>query len=227
LPPKIIYQDENLLALDKPAGVSVQELGDWLAVAHPGCQLAHRLDKDTTGLILVAKNQPTRDYLKQLFQTGGIKKTYLALVYGKVKNDSGAIDWPIGRSRKDPRKRIAGKGATGKLREALTEYQVKEKFPSYTLLEARPRTGRTHQIRVHLKALGYPIVADQLYAPTSMLEKSAALLIARQALHAARLEFVAPSGQSLKLESPLPSDFAATLAGLRHQNEHARLKPRL
>jgi 23S rRNA pseudouridine1911/1915/1917 synthase len=213
---RIIYEDTEVLALDKPAGLDVVALGEWLAARYPGARLAHRLDKDTSGVILAAKSEKIYEtYLKPLFQNHEIKKTYLALVYGTPKNESGVIDLPIGRSRQDPRKRIAGKGATGKLREAVTEYEVKEKLGDYSLLEARPRSGRTHQIRAHLKALGYPIVADALYAPASMLEQSKALPIKRQALHAASLELVLPSGQRIKLEAPLSPDFLALLAALR------------
>jgi 23S rRNA pseudouridine1911/1915/1917 synthase len=246
LDPKIIYEDDDLLAINKPAGFEVTAIADWLVKKYPTARLAHRLDKDTSGVLLMAKNEKVYEYLKNLFQTREIKKKYLALVYGAPhsaeasRGDWHTINLPIGRSRKDPRKRIAlpagrqgVKGVGNKWREAVTEYRVLEKFnctevePRYfTLLEVRPRTGRTHQIRVHFKALGYPIVADQLYAPASRLKQSASLPIARQALHAASLELVlparhasqdavGPTGRRIKLEANLPTDFTAALAELR------------
>lgn len=220
--PTIIYEADHLLAINKPAGMEVLEVGEWARAIYPEARLAHRLDRDTTGVLLIAKDEVAYESLKNLFQTRAIQKKYLALVYGQPKNDEGVIDWPIGRSRRDPRRRLAlpverhqAKGVGNKWREALTEYRVLEKFPSYSLLEASPHTGRTHQIRVHLKALGYPIVADRLYAPASLLVGSAALPIERQALHATSLEFILPDGQLLKLTAELPPDFAATLAALR------------
>ena len=215
LEPTIIYEDEDVLAINKSAGIEVVGIAEWATKKYPKAKLAHRLDKDTTGVLLIAKNEKVYEYLKNLFQNHEIKKKYLALVYGKVKNGEGIIDLSIGRSHKDPRKRIAGKGATSKLREAVTEYRVLEKFGKYTLIEARPKTGRTHQIRVHFKALGYPIVADQLYAPASMLKQSANLPIARQALHAASLELVLPPGIKKEFKAGLPSDFRLTLDELR------------
>jgi 23S rRNA pseudouridine1911/1915/1917 synthase len=212
---KIIYEDADVLAIDKPVGFDVVAVGEWATKKYPEAKLAHRLDKDTTGVLLIAKNEKVYEYLKNLFQNHEIKKKYLALVYGNIKNETGIINFPIGRSRKDPRKRIAGKGATSKLREAVTEYQVLERLPGYTLVEARPKTGRTHQIRAHFKALGYPIVADQLYAPESMLEQSAKLPIARQALHAAGLELALPSGTKKEFKAEIPADLVAVLANLR------------
>ncbi len=207
---------------------------------YPQFILAHRLDKDTTGVLLIAKTEKSYEFLKAQFQNREIKKKYLALIYGQPKNDSGTIDLPIGRSRKDPRKRIAGKGATGKLREAVTDWRVLERFSplplvpprrrgktagefkvlsfgedlggvGFSLIEARPQTGRTHQIRVHFKAIGYPIVCDALYATG----KVCPLPLTRQALHAASLELTLPSGTRAKLEAALPEDFETTLANLR------------
>lgn len=220
--PKIIYEDNDVLAIDKPAGMDVVAVGEWATKKYPEAKLAHRLDKDTTGVLLIAKNEKVYEYLKQQFQERKVQKKYLALVYGKIKDDEGVINLSIGRSRKDPRKRIAGKGATSKLREAVTEYKVLSRFAKasqdeigFTYLEAWPRTGRTHQIRVHFKALGYPLVADQLYTPASMLARSANLPIKRQALHAASLELILPSGVKKELKAELPEDFEATLANLR------------
>lgn len=208
--PKIIYEDPDLLALDKPAGVDVVMIAEWLTKKYPGAQLAHRLDKDTTGVLLVAKNQSSLDYLKHLFQTRQIKKTYLALVYG-LAPERGTIDRAIGRSRKDPRRRIAGRGASGKLREALTYYQRLENLGDYSWVEIKPQTGRTHQIRVHFKAINHPVVCDELYASG----KTCPAPLARQALHASRVEFQASNGQVIKLEAPLPADLLATLDNLR------------
>lgn len=218
--PTIIYEDNDVLVLNKPAGIDVVAVTEWLATRSASwrttARLAHRLDKDTSGVLLVAKNEAVYEYLKNLFQTRQVQKKYLALVYGRVKNETGIIDLPIGRSRKDPRKRIAGKGATSKLREAVTEWRVVERFPTecaklnfaqnYTLLEVSPKTGRTHQIRVHLKALGYPIVGDQLYAPESLLATLPQL--SRQALHAESLALVLPSGIKKEFQAPLPEDLA-------------------
>lgn len=212
LEPAIIYEDKDVLVLDKPAGLDVVAVAAWLQSKYPEAQLAHRLDKDTSGVLLVAKTEKVYEYLKNLFQTRQVQKKYLALVYGLVKNEHGLIALPIGRSRKDPRKRLAGKGATSKLREALTEYVVKEKFSHHTLLEVSPKTGRTHQIRVHLKALGYPILGDQLYAPASLLATSPQL--PRQALHAASLTLKLPSGQTKEFNAALPEDFSTVLASL-------------
>lgn len=216
--PELLYEDEDVLAINKPAGVRVDQITEWLLTEYSKGRLAHRLDKDTTGVLLLAKSESSYEYLKNLFQTRQIKKTYWALVYGEFKKEEGSIDWPIGRSRKDPRRRIAlppekhhEKSVGNKWREALTKYKVLEKFGSYTLAEVSPKTGRTHQVRVHLKALGYPIVCDALYASGKICPDG----LNRQALHAKKLEFVTKSGQALELEADLPEDFKKALIGLR------------
>lgn len=212
-----LYEDTDLLVIDKPAGLEMAELQ-----ADPKYQfLAHRLDKDTSGVLLVAKSEAVKEFLQQQFKERQVKKTYLALVYGEVTLPLGrkelVIDYPIGRSRNDPRKRVARVKSSGKEREALTKISIKEKFTGYTLLEARPETGRTHQIRVHLKAIHHPVVCDHLYAEGkacpigSVADKG----LNRQGLHAARLEFTLPSGQPMIIEAPIPSDFKQTIAFLR------------
>ncbi|MBI2100157.1 MAG: RluA family pseudouridine synthase [Candidatus Vogelbacteria bacterium] len=203
--PTIIYEDEDVLALNKPAGLTVVELAE----KYPQVTLAHRLDKETSGVILAAKNETALEYLRQLFRTGGIKKKYLALVYGHPPG--GTIDLSIGRSRKDPRRRIAGKGATGKLREAVTEYRVLEELGKYSLLEVKPKTGRTHQIRVHFKALGYPIACDGLYAPGRACPPP----LGRQALHAESVEFIDQTGKKRLFRAVLPPDFQEALDNIR------------
>ena len=183
-------------------------------IYRPG--IVHRLDKDTTGAIVVAKNQKTFEFLKKQFQNRTVVKKYLAVVYGSVKNDKGSIDRPIGRSRSDFRKWSATRGARGEMREAVTEYKVLKRFKdakgdSFTLLEVSPKTGRTHQIRVHLKAINYPLVGDKLYGGA----RPAALGFKRAALHAASVSFGASLGKKITAEAPLPPDFESALAAAK------------
>jgi 23S rRNA pseudouridine1911/1915/1917 synthase len=222
---KIIYEDENVLAINKPAGIVVhgemESVADWIVRKYPEIKnvgddperpgIVHRLDKDTSGVLLIAKNQKSFEWLKSQFQDRKIKKTYLALVSGKLKADSGLIDLPIGRS-KTPLKRLASQKARGKLREAITEYKVVKKFDNYTLLEAFPKTGRTHQIRVHFKAIGHPVVGDKLYGnPEEKLN--------RQFLHAQSLELNLQDGSRIKLEADLPEDLKNFLNMLNYEHD--------
>ncbi len=207
-PPLVIYEDNDLLALDKPAGISVLELQSRL----PQATLVHRLDRGTSGLILAAKHPAAREYLRELFRARRIEKTYLALVCGVVRRDEALIDLPIGRSAKDPRRRVASAKAFGRLRSARTHFRVLERFSGLTLLEVKPETGRTHQIRVHLKAFGYPIAGDELYGAPGVAPG-----MRRLALHAARLVFPNRRGETTRLAAPLPEDFAHALALLREK----------
>ncbi len=201
---EIIYEDKNIVALNKPAGVNF----DWALGERPELLPVHRLDKDTSGIILFAKNEKTQEYLRELFQNHKIKKTYRALVVGNVKNNSGIIDLPIGRSKKTPLKRVAIGEQRGKIREAVTEYKVIKKFGGYTFLEAYPKTGRTHQIRSHFSAIGFPVACDKLYGGKN--PKCPAGL-ARQFLHAYAIEFNLQNGSRLRLEADLPEDLKKTL----------------
>ncbi len=207
----IIYEDEDFVALNKPAGVNF----DWARDARPDLIPAHRLDKDTSGIILFAKNQTIYEKFKVLFQTRQIQKTYVTLVVGLVKNNSGVIDLPIGRSKKTPLKRVAIGAQRGKIREAVTDYKVLKRFDlsnrKFTLLEAYPKTGRTHQIRSHLAAIGYPVVCDKLYAGKKFVCPGN---LSRQFLHAKSLEFDPPNGGRLMLEADLPEDLENTLNSL-------------
>lgn len=217
LKPKIIFEDDNLLVIDKPAGIASDRsyttkegtVVDFLMskLGNNGLErsgLAHRLDKDTSGILLVAKTPEWFTYLKKAFKAHEIKKTYTALVSGALTPDTGRIDIPLQRDMVDRTKfRPAKKGRT-----ATTNYQVVKKLAAYTLINAMPITGRTHQIRVHLAAIGHPIVADAVYG-----RKNPGL--GRQFLHAAQIEFADPSGRPLKFTSELPSDLTNFLDGAR------------
>jgi len=223
----IIYEDNDILVLNKAPGILVHgenSIVDWLVKKYPNIKsvgedperpgIVHRLDKDTSGILLIAKNQKSFEYLKEQFKNRKIKKTYLVLVYGKLKTESGLIDLAIGKSKKDFRKKTclpAGRAtqkAIGKIREAVTEYKVLKRFNNFTLVEAYPKTGRTHQIRVHLKAIGHPVVCDKLYGSK---KQKCPLGLNRHFLHASSLEFNLPSGGRIKLEADLPQDLQNTL----------------
>ena|SRR3989344_3617321 len=217
----ILYEDKEILVVNKPAGLLVHPAGkskektlvDFLLKKYPEIKnvgdpsaggltrpgIVHRLDKETSGVLIVAKTQRAFDFLKKQFQDRSIKKKYLALVWGKIKRERGMIDSPIGRSRNDARRRLSGHRADGKLREALTEYKVLKRGEKMTLLEVYPRTGRTHQIRVHLAGIGHPVVGDKLYAPQ---RKD----FSRLALHAVSIKLKNLTGKEIKIEAPIPSD---------------------
>ncbi len=218
----ILFEDADLLAVNKPAGMMVhpapghrsttlvnailahcRDLSGIGGVLRPG--IVHRLDRDTSGVIVVAKNDAAHNALARQLKDRSVEKTYLALVQGTPRPAEGVIDAPIAR---DPRNRQRMAVVEGG-REAVTSYRVVERFRGMSLLEVRPRTGRTHQIRVHLAAIGHPIVGDRTYGRPSAL-------IARQSLHARRIAFAHPrSGERMEIEAPLPRDLRDVLARLR------------
>ncbi|MBA7622693.1 Ribosomal large subunit pseudouridine synthase D [subsurface metagenome] len=218
IPLNIIYEDDDLLVVDKPAGLAVHpapgqpghtlvnailshfpHLADISDSLRPG--VVHRLDKDTSGVMLVAKNRAAQANLISQFKSRSIVKAYLVLVRGKLTPERGIIEAAIGR---DPRNRKRMAVVTlGK--EARTEYQVIKYTGNYTLLEVMPETGRTHQIRVHLSAIGYPVVGDMVYGVRSPH-------LSRQFLHACRLGFKLPStGEYVEFKSELPPDLEQAL----------------
>jgi 23S rRNA pseudouridine1911/1915/1917 synthase len=216
---EVVHEDEDVLVLNKPAGLVVHPgSGNWAgtmlnALLHhvpnqdqlARAGIVHRLDKDTSGLLVVAKHEPAQLSLVRQLQAHTVKRTYLALARGVVAA-GGSIDAPIGRHPKH-RTRMAVV-ASGK--PAVTHYRVRKRFAAHTLLECDLETGRTHQIRVHLASIGHPIEGDPVYAGRG--ER----LLPRQALHAWKLEFVHPrSGKSMRFEAPLPDDFRALLESLR------------
>lgn len=214
---KILYEDKYILAVDKPSGILVDEVLEKF----PGAILAHRLDKETSGVLLLAKNEKAHEFLKQQFSAPAlelktksgladrqarIKKTYIAIVSGWVKNERGVVNKPIGRSPRDFRRYSAGRGARGEMRAAETFYKVSKRFEQgankFTILEVRPKTGRTHQIRVHMKYLNHPVACDSLYNPKGACPKG----LKRLALHALSIEFKNMKGESVKIESPVPKE---------------------
>ena len=230
IPLTILYEDETILVVDKPAGLVVHPgSGNWQgtmlnALLHHAPQLAgipragivHRLDKDTSGLLVVAKTLEAQTDLVRQLQARTVKRCYLALVFGKVAQ-GGMVDAPVGRHPVQRTKMAVVAGG----RPARTHYQVKERFASTTLLECTLETGRTHQIRVHMTEVKHPLVGDPAYGPRT---QRAALLMdfPRQALHAWRLAIVHPlSGEEMEWESPIPADFSNLLAALRLQENPA------
>ncbi|MCC6465716.1 MAG: RluA family pseudouridine synthase [Planctomycetes bacterium] len=238
IPLEILFEDECLIVLNKPAALPVHPpkagRGGTLANAllhhfgkvsqagtlRPG--IVHRLDADTGGVIVCAKDESTHFKLGEQFQQRTVEKTYLALVRGTVRKDKGEINKPIGRHPDHYEMQRVHKDG----KPAVTEYEVLERFPGFTYLRITPKTGRTHQIRVHLSAVGHPIVGDRLYNHDNGLTLSEvqgvpalpgeAPLIARQALHAARLAFDHPrDSRRLSFEAPLPADLERALAALR------------
>ena len=250
---KILFEDKNVMVIDKPAGIAVhadarttkkditvadlilaydkklEKVGEPMTIEYKGEQMkikrpgiVHRLDRETSGALLVAKNQKTFLILKEQFQNHTIKKNYKAFVYGHVSDPKaslltgkrGLINAPIGRSPVDIRMWTAGRGAREPVREAVTEYIVLNRFTEkkgggldqknkFSYIEAYPKTGRTHQIRVHMRYINHPIVSDPLYRGSNEL----ALGMKRLALHAHSITFRLPGGELKTVEAPLPLDF--------------------
>lgn len=228
---QIIYEDEDIIAVNKPAGISVHPdlhhlegtLIQEILVQFPEIKnvgddpnrpgVVHRLDKDTSGVIVIARNQDAFLFLKKQFHDRQVAKEYLVLVVGKMKEKHGTIALPIGRSKNDPTKRVAKGLMRGTVREACTNYEVMEYFgDDFTFIRALPKTGRTHQIRVHFKAIGHPIVCDKLYAGKRYV---CPFGLERHFLHASSLELLLPSGSTMRLEADMPPDLEAVLKGLR------------
>jgi len=221
IPLTIIYEDEEILVIDKPAGLTVHpapghpshtlvnailahcpDLAMSNELMRPG--IVHRLDKDTSGLIVIAKNDSAREYVAAQFKSRTVIKGYLVLVKGRLSPEQGMIEAPIGRDLHS-RRRMAIVEA-GK--EATTRYRVRQYLDNYTLVEVTPLTGRTHQIRVHLSAIGYPVIGDSLYGTKSVH-------LNRQFIHAYRLGFCLPSTkQYQEFVAPLPVDLEQALEHL-------------
>jgi 23S rRNA pseudouridine1911/1915/1917 synthase len=218
----VAYEDEHMLVVDKPAGVVVHPapghatgtlvhglLGHAVAGGEeperPG--IVHRLDRDTSGLLVVARSAEAHRRLQALIRRRELERHYLALVLGRPLSRAGRIDAPIGRDRHDPTRHSLD---TATPRDAVTHFELVELLPRYALLDVRLETGRTHQIRVHLAAIDLPVAGDPVYGRPGQLG------LERQFLHAARLAFPHPfTGERIETESPLPPDLAVALASAR------------
>ncbi|MCR9256381.1 MAG: RluA family pseudouridine synthase [Alphaproteobacteria bacterium] len=237
IPLTVLYEDEDLIVIDKPVGLVVHpapgnpdrtlvnallaHCGPGLTgiggVARPG--IVHRLDKDTSGVMVAAKSDAAHRGLVELFSRHEIDREYLALVHGAPRLRSGTVDAPIGRSARD-RKKMA---VTGAGKRAVTHWRVEERFgppgkEAAALVRCRLETGRTHQIRVHMTHLGHPVIGDPLYAGRAARKPSLAAIksLGRQALHAGLLGFVHPvTGETLMFESKLPEDMTGLISALR------------
>jgi 23S rRNA pseudouridine1911/1915/1917 synthase len=229
---KVVFENNNLAVIDKPEGLVVHPaaghaqdtLANILISKYPDIRnigdphrpgIVHRLDEDTSGLLVIAKNQETFEYLKNLFKTRQIEKEYLALVHGQMEKMHGQIDTPIGKTSTHMKMKV------GVGREAMTEYSVVATDPSlqFSLLKVKLHTGRTHQIRVHLASIGHPVFGDQLYGGSFKLKDLE--ILPRQFLHACRLKFQLSDGTWLEVESPLPDELQTVLnnLGIKYDNK--------
>lgn len=231
--PQIVYEDNDIIVINKPAGLITHQKNvddtqpsvvDWVIKTYPELKdigepfiasgaevpragIVHRLDKDTSGLLLIAKNNEAFFYLKNLFQTRKIKKYYLALVHGKPKEPNGTISSPLGRIGLKRTTKITGNKLIDK-KEAETEYRTIKNYKDYTLLELSPKTGRTHQLRVHLNSIGHPITGDAVYGFKKL---SLPPKLERLFLHAYKLDLITPNGKALILETDLPNELQNVL----------------
>jgi 23S rRNA pseudouridine1911/1915/1917 synthase len=235
---QIIYEDESVVVVNKPAGILVhpthvskdevtvvdwfcekypessgvgekQKLVDGSEISRPG--VVHRLDKDTSGVLILAKTQEAHAHLKKQFQEHSVRKQYCALVHGVPRFEEITIDKPISKHPKDFRRFTSGEGR-GESREAQTKVVVKERFDKYALVDAYPKTGRTHQIRVHLSGEGFPVACDKLYGRG----RECPAPLDRQALHALAITFVSPAtGGEITVEAPLSLDISQAIDNLR------------
>jgi len=243
----VIHEDEFVVVIYKPVGLAVhgfnaqkiETVADWFVATYKeavgvGEQMVskdgttiersgivHRLDRDTSGVMVLAKTQESYEYLKEQFQARTVQKEYRAFVYGHMNEKWGTIDRPIGRNASDFRKRSAQRGAKGTLRDAVTDWELlgqgEHEGEPFAYVKLRPKTGRMHQLRVHLKAIDRPIVGDVLYAGAK-LEQSHNLGLKRLALHAHTLSFTTPDGETHRCIAPVPIEFEVA-ADMLHEAE--------
>ncbi len=242
MPLKIIYQDESLLIVDKPPGIvcfpEEQSLGEQSIIGDlvsafpdltsvgiaPRYGVIHRLDKDTSGLLMIAKSTSALQYFQEALQAREIEKKYLTLLVGKVKQNTGTIDALIGRSPNNRTKQacflpLGPDGGKKGLRPALTEYRKLKDLNGFTLVEALPKTGRKHQLRVHFSFIGHPLAGDKIYGHKNQPVPEG---LSRQFLHAYYLKIKFPSGETREFSCPLPEDLqkVVDILELKSQENH-------
>jgi len=202
---RTIYEDEDLLVIDKPAGINADDIPKRI----------HRLDKDTSGVFLIAKNDKALEFFQKEFQEKMVEKKYIALVVGEIKNNEGVIETLLGRSPNDKRKQkvyfLNDPKAEGK-RKAITKYKILQKFKDYTLMEVKIETGRKHQIRAHFAYLKNPIAGDKMYG---FKNQSCPKELKRQFLHANQIKIKLPSGKRKIFKSKLPEELKKILKKLK------------
>ncbi|HDJ30385.1 MAG TPA: RluA family pseudouridine synthase [bacterium] len=232
---KIIYEDKNIMVIEKTAGIVVfpegksktNTLADYLIKEYPELKKAgkpprygivHRLDKDTSGILLIAKNNSSLSFLQKQFKERKVIKKYLALVAGIVKKDSGKIETLMGRSPKNRKKQrvfLEGEPKSENKRRAITLYKVIDRFKNCTFLEVEPKTGRKHQIRCHLAWIHHPIIGDKLYGFKNQLNFN----LNRHFLHASYLKITLPTGEEKEFRSDLPSELKNIIKTLRENDQ--------
>jgi len=229
----IVYQDNNLIVINKPSGLvvhagvknpkntlvnallshypGIKEVGDEPAL-RPG--IVHRLDKDVSGLMIIAKNNKTFQYLKKQFKQKKVKKVYTALVWGGFKKEKGGTDLPIAQNPKNPAKMVVVRDSKNELAQkaqtALTKFEVIKRFDNLALIRVYLKTGRRHQIRVHFKSLSHPLINDRLYGNRNQKTLGSGRIF----LHSTQLEFSHPSGKKMRFTSPLPAELKKILKSL-------------
>ncbi len=248
LKPQVIYNDDDYLVIDKPAGLLVHagvdkselSLVDWLLQNYPQIRtvgedssrpgIVHRLDRDVSGLMVVAKNNKSFAHLKEQFKSRQVEKIYLALAHGQISKDEATINFPIKRakgghkmaalplntedllSRPSPRQRDQGNiSGLFKAREAITEFSVIKRYVNYTYIQVKLITGRTHQIRVHLSAYGHPLLGDDLYATKKSKQRNVKINLGRIFLFASKLSFLSLEGKKLEFSLELPAELQKAL----------------
>ncbi len=232
---KILFEDDDILVVDKPAGVMVHEDGkakkwpvltDWFLEKYPESArvgqdietdsgeviqrpgIVHRLDRETSGVMIVCKNQESFEFVKEQFKNREVEKTYNAFCYGEMRFEEGSVDKEIGRSKQFGKWTAMANSLRGTSRDALTKYKTLISGNNFSFVELMPKTGRTHQIRVHLQFLQNPVVADKMYAGKRAENEGVEnLFFKRQALHAKKIKFRKMDGQLIEVESELPKDF--------------------
>ncbi|MFA6446344.1 MAG: RluA family pseudouridine synthase [Candidatus Paceibacterota bacterium] len=242
-PLKILYEDGDCVVINKPAGLIVHPAGseetdkpsvaEWVTKKYPEARdvgepiilsdkteitrpgIVHRIDRDTSGALLIAKNPKAFKFFKKQFQNREVEKIYNAFVYGDMKYEDGIIEKPLAKSMTDFRKWTTSHNVRGEVRDALTAYRVLARGDGVTLIEARPKTGRTHQIRVHMKSIERPVVCDSLYAS---YEKPI-LGFKRLALHARAISFTSKKGQRIEVVAPYPKDFLSAMKKIGYKNK--------